>query len=181
MTLKVAGVGAGYFAQYHYEAWQRMPDVALEAVCDHDADRARVAPTAEAAPVSSRHACRPPLGICFLESFEGERCRAPRRAPIYAQLLRVQRSAQRSGLQPQRASSVVPIAGFVCARRPRLARVLLPLAFASAQSFGADKAALDISRVPYNSSQTSEEGSPRRRGSRNAPTIAGAAIHSTQA
>ena len=41
MTLKVAGVGAGYFAQYHYEAWQRMPDVALEAVCDHDADRAR--------------------------------------------------------------------------------------------------------------------------------------------
>ena len=27
MTLKVAGVGAGYFAQFHYEAWQRMPDV----------------------------------------------------------------------------------------------------------------------------------------------------------
>ena len=41
MTLKVAGIGAGYFAQYHYDAWQRIGDIELVAVCDLDASRAR--------------------------------------------------------------------------------------------------------------------------------------------
>jgi len=41
MTLTVAGVGAGYFAQYHFEAWQRIDNVELVAVCDHDTNRAR--------------------------------------------------------------------------------------------------------------------------------------------
>ena len=41
MTLKVAGIGAGYFAQYHYDAWQRIGEIELVAVCDLDASRAR--------------------------------------------------------------------------------------------------------------------------------------------
>ena len=41
MTLKVAGIGAGYFAQYHYDAWQRIGEIRLEAVCDLDASRAQ--------------------------------------------------------------------------------------------------------------------------------------------
>ena len=41
MTLKVAGIGAGYFAQYHYDAWQRIGEIRLEAVCDLDGSRAQ--------------------------------------------------------------------------------------------------------------------------------------------
>ena len=41
MALKVAGIGAGYFAQYHYDAWQRIGEIRLEAVCDLDASRAQ--------------------------------------------------------------------------------------------------------------------------------------------
>ena len=41
MTLKVAGIGAGYFSQYHYDAWQRIGEIELAAVCDLDASRAR--------------------------------------------------------------------------------------------------------------------------------------------
>ena len=40
MTLTVAGVGTGYFAQYHFEAWQRIDNIELVAVCDHDTNRA---------------------------------------------------------------------------------------------------------------------------------------------
>ena len=42
MTLKVAGIGAGYFAQYHYDAWQRIDEIELVAVCDLDASRAQL-------------------------------------------------------------------------------------------------------------------------------------------
>ena len=41
MTLKVAGIGAGYFAQYHYDAWQRIDEIELVAVYDLDASRAQ--------------------------------------------------------------------------------------------------------------------------------------------
>ena len=41
MPLKVVGVGAGYFAQYHYEAWQRMSAITLVGVCDQNSSRAR--------------------------------------------------------------------------------------------------------------------------------------------
>ena len=41
MALKVAGIGAGYFAQYHYDAWQRIGEIRLEAVCDLDTYRAQ--------------------------------------------------------------------------------------------------------------------------------------------
>ena len=34
--LKLATVGAGYFARFHYEAWRRIPEVSLAAVCDRD-------------------------------------------------------------------------------------------------------------------------------------------------
>ena len=38
--IKVATVGAGYFARFHHDAWSRMPEVKLVAVCDSDAARA---------------------------------------------------------------------------------------------------------------------------------------------
>ena len=40
MKIKVAGVGAGYFSQYHYESWNRLDDVKLVALCDINQDRA---------------------------------------------------------------------------------------------------------------------------------------------
>ncbi len=33
-------IGAGYFSQYHYDAWQRLPTAELRALCDIDEDRA---------------------------------------------------------------------------------------------------------------------------------------------
>lgn len=41
---KVAVVGAGYFSQFHYDAWTRLPDAAVTAVID--LDKARAAETA---------------------------------------------------------------------------------------------------------------------------------------
>lgn len=38
--LRIAVVGAGYFAQFHYDAWARMPGVEVIAVCDHDIGKA---------------------------------------------------------------------------------------------------------------------------------------------
>ena len=39
-TLKCVGVGAGYFSRYQYDAWSRIPDVELAAICDVDRTRA---------------------------------------------------------------------------------------------------------------------------------------------
>ena len=39
--LKVACVGAGYFSQFHYESWARMPRVDLVASCNRDLQKAR--------------------------------------------------------------------------------------------------------------------------------------------
>jgi predicted dehydrogenase/kynurenine formamidase len=36
-------IGAGYFSQFHFDAWRRMEDVEIVAVCDLDADKARAA------------------------------------------------------------------------------------------------------------------------------------------
>jgi predicted dehydrogenase len=33
MTIRVAVIGTGYFSQYHYDAWSRIPGVMLEAAC----------------------------------------------------------------------------------------------------------------------------------------------------
>ncbi|MEM6896464.1 MAG: Gfo/Idh/MocA family oxidoreductase [Pseudomonadota bacterium] len=40
-SLRVITVGAGYFAAFHHEAWQRHPETTLTAVVDTDFDRAR--------------------------------------------------------------------------------------------------------------------------------------------
>ncbi len=40
-TLKGVGIGAGYFSQFHYEAWQRLPQVNFVAICDHDLEKAK--------------------------------------------------------------------------------------------------------------------------------------------
>ena len=39
--MKVATVGTGYFSQFQYEAWSRMPDVDLVALCNRGAEGAR--------------------------------------------------------------------------------------------------------------------------------------------
>ncbi|WP_425041053.1 Gfo/Idh/MocA family protein [Primorskyibacter sp. S187A] len=39
--LRVACVGAGYFAQFHYQSWARLPQVALVGSCDQDLDKAK--------------------------------------------------------------------------------------------------------------------------------------------
>lgn len=39
--LRGVAVGTGYFSQFHYDAWRRIPGVELVAVCDLDLDRAR--------------------------------------------------------------------------------------------------------------------------------------------
>lgn len=41
MTVRVACVGAGYFSQFHYDAWRRIDGVALVGACDLNMDRAR--------------------------------------------------------------------------------------------------------------------------------------------
>ena len=42
-ALRAVAVGAGYFSQFHYDAWRRIPDVDLVALCDIDPARARAA------------------------------------------------------------------------------------------------------------------------------------------
>ncbi|MBT8424874.1 MAG: Gfo/Idh/MocA family oxidoreductase [Silicimonas sp.] len=39
-VLKVAGVGAGYFSQFHYDSWTRMDRASLVGVCDRDLAKA---------------------------------------------------------------------------------------------------------------------------------------------
>lgn len=41
MKIKVACIGAGYFAGFHLEAWQRLEHVELVAICDHDVKKAQ--------------------------------------------------------------------------------------------------------------------------------------------
>ena len=38
--LKGVCIGAGYFSQFHLEAWSRIPEVAITAICDLDRPRA---------------------------------------------------------------------------------------------------------------------------------------------
>lgn len=33
MTISVATIGTGYFSQYRYDAWSRIPDVSQEVAC----------------------------------------------------------------------------------------------------------------------------------------------------
>ena len=39
--LRCAGVGAGYFSRFHYEAWTRIPEVEIAAICDRTEEKAR--------------------------------------------------------------------------------------------------------------------------------------------
>ena len=40
VPIKLACIGAGYFARFHVEAWTRIPEVQLLAICDKDKDKA---------------------------------------------------------------------------------------------------------------------------------------------
>ncbi|EKJ99493.1 oxidoreductase, Gfo/Idh/MocA family [Rhodopirellula baltica SH28] len=39
-TYRGAVIGAGYFSQFHYDAWKRMPDVEIVSCCDVDMEKA---------------------------------------------------------------------------------------------------------------------------------------------
>ncbi len=39
--LKGAGIGAGYFSPFQYEAWNRIPEVSISAICNRDRDKAQ--------------------------------------------------------------------------------------------------------------------------------------------
>jgi len=39
-TLKGVSIGAGYFSQFHFDAWNRIPEVKLAAICDLDRSKA---------------------------------------------------------------------------------------------------------------------------------------------
>lgn len=41
--LKAVAIGAGYFSQFHFDAWSRIPEVELCAICDTDLSRAEMA------------------------------------------------------------------------------------------------------------------------------------------
>ena len=45
-NLSVACLGAGYFARFHHDAWQRLDGVSLIACCDSDLARARAVSSA---------------------------------------------------------------------------------------------------------------------------------------
>lgn len=38
--MKVACLGAGYFAQFHYDGWRQMPQIELVGACDYDLEKA---------------------------------------------------------------------------------------------------------------------------------------------
>ena len=38
--LKVVCVGTGYFSQFHYDAWQRLPKATMVGVCNRDISKA---------------------------------------------------------------------------------------------------------------------------------------------
>ncbi len=40
-TFKAVAIGAGYFSHFQYEAWQRIPEVAIIAFCNRNKDRAK--------------------------------------------------------------------------------------------------------------------------------------------
>lgn len=40
-NIAIIGVGAGYFSQFHYDAWQRIPEVTLVGTCDNNLEQAR--------------------------------------------------------------------------------------------------------------------------------------------
>ena len=48
--LKVAVLGAGFFARFHYDAWARLPEVELVAACDLRLDAAQAAASAHGIP-----------------------------------------------------------------------------------------------------------------------------------
>ncbi|MEO8560086.1 MAG: Gfo/Idh/MocA family oxidoreductase [Rhodospirillales bacterium] len=40
MTLRLAGIGAGYFSRFHYRAWRRLEEIEIVAICDRSLDQA---------------------------------------------------------------------------------------------------------------------------------------------
>jgi predicted dehydrogenase len=40
-SLKGVCIGAGYFGQFQYDAWRRIPEISISALCDHDVSKAK--------------------------------------------------------------------------------------------------------------------------------------------
>lgn len=55
VPVRLACLGAGFFSQFHYRAWARMPDVALIGVCDLSEERAAAVARQYGAAASFRH------------------------------------------------------------------------------------------------------------------------------
>ncbi|WNJ17857.1 Gfo/Idh/MocA family oxidoreductase [Pontibacter sp. G13] len=41
MSIRIACIGAGYFARFHLDAWNRIPEVEVVAICDRDLEKAQ--------------------------------------------------------------------------------------------------------------------------------------------
>ncbi len=54
-------IGAGYFSRYQYEAWKRIPEVEILAVCNRDQNKARDVATAYGIPRAAAWAELPTL------------------------------------------------------------------------------------------------------------------------
>jgi predicted dehydrogenase len=115
-TLRVAGAGAGYFSQFHLEAWKSIPGVEYCGLCDADtakaralADRFGVAQVfADARDMLDRvkpdlfDIVTPPASHAALAGLAGER-RIPTicqkaLAPSYAEALEIVDGAERAGV-----------------------------------------------------------------------------------
>lgn len=57
-TLRGLCLGAGYFSQFHLDAWRRIPEVEIVAVCDTDAEKARSQAAAFSVPSTFNDAAR---------------------------------------------------------------------------------------------------------------------------
>ena len=58
-TLRGAVIGAGYFSQFHYDAWARLDGVEIVALCDVDEGRSK-----QAAESRARCSWQPRTRVC---------------------------------------------------------------------------------------------------------------------
>jgi len=55
MTVRIAVIGAGYFAQFHQDAWMRLPGAELVGICDLDGEKAAAAARIHGVPSFTDH------------------------------------------------------------------------------------------------------------------------------
>ncbi len=107
--LRVAGVGAGYFSQFHLAGWRALPQVELTGWCDRDPTKVRGLPAFQSLATLLDEAkpdlldiVTPPETHLELVSAAAQRgipaiCQKPL-APTYAEAVRVVETAERAGI-----------------------------------------------------------------------------------